>query len=82
MRFSALLFGLLAVLAGPLFASDDLLGLPPLPVPADNAQTDAKIALGDKLFNDTRFSTTGDVSCATCRQYPPRNVPKISETTG
>lgn len=66
MRFSALLFGLLALLAGPLFGSEDLLGLPPLVVPADNPQTDAKIALGDKLFNDTRFSTTGDISCATC----------------
>jgi cytochrome c peroxidase len=42
------------------------LGLPPLPVPADNTQTPEKIALGDKLFNDTRFSSTGTVSCATC----------------
>jgi cytochrome c peroxidase len=42
------------------------LGLPPLPVPADNPQTPEKIALGDKLFHDTRFSTTGEVSCATC----------------
>ena len=24
--------------------------------------------LGDKLFNDTRFSTTGEVSCATCHK--------------
>lgn len=42
------------------------LGLPPLPVPADNPQTPEKIALGEKLFKDTRFSSTGDVSCATC----------------
>lgn len=42
------------------------LGLPPLPVPADNPQTPEKIALGDKLFNDKRFSSTGEVSCATC----------------
>ena len=42
------------------------LGLPPLPVPADNMQSDQKIALGDRLFNDTRFSATGEVSCATC----------------
>jgi len=42
------------------------LGLPPVPVPADNPQTPAKIALGDKLFNDQRFSATGEVSCATC----------------
>jgi cytochrome c peroxidase len=37
------------------------LGLPPVPVPADNPQTPEKIALGDKLFNDKRFSTTGQV---------------------
>lgn len=42
------------------------LGLPPLPVPANNPQTPEKIKLGDKLFHDTRFSSTGTVSCATC----------------
>lgn len=42
------------------------LGLPPVPVPDDNAQTPAKIALGDKLFHDKRFSADGTVSCATC----------------
>ena len=42
------------------------IGLPPLPVPTDNPQTPEKIALGDKLFNDKRFSSTGEVSCATC----------------
>jgi cytochrome c peroxidase len=42
------------------------LGLPPVPVPADNPQTAAKITLGAQLFNDTRFSSTGEVSCATC----------------
>jgi len=47
-------------------AADMPLGLPPVPIPPDNPQSPAKIALGDKLFNDTRFSATGDVSCATC----------------
>lgn len=42
------------------------LGLPPVPIPVSNPQTPEKIALGDKLFNDKRFSSTGDVSCATC----------------
>ena len=42
------------------------LGLPPVPIPADNPQTEAKIKLGEKLFNDQRFSSTGEVSCATC----------------
>ena len=42
------------------------LGLPPVPIPAHNPQTDAKVALGKKLFEDKRFSSTGEVSCATC----------------
>lgn len=42
------------------------LGLPPVPIPANNPQTPEKIQLGDKLFNDKRFSSTGQVSCATC----------------
>ena len=42
------------------------LGLPPVPYPTDNPQTAEKIALGDKLFHDERFSSTGKVSCSTC----------------
>jgi cytochrome c peroxidase len=42
------------------------LGLPPVPVPADNPITPEKVKLGEKLFNDKRFSTTGEVSCANC----------------
>lgn len=42
------------------------LGLPEVPVPPDNPMTQEKIDLGDKLFHDDRFSTTGDVSCSTC----------------
>ena len=44
------------------------LGLPELPAPDDNPMTPAKIALGDKLFHDDRFSTTGEVSCSTCHE--------------
>jgi cytochrome c peroxidase len=44
------------------------LGLPPPPIPADNPQTAAKVALGDKLFHDQRFSSTGEVSCSTCHE--------------
>ncbi|MFC2076736.1 cytochrome-c peroxidase [candidate division KSB1 bacterium] len=44
------------------------LGLPPVPYPEDNPQTAEKIALGEKLFLDARFSTTGEVSCATCHE--------------
>ncbi len=42
------------------------LGLPPPPDTPDNPQTPEKIALGDKLFHDKRFSSNGEVSCATC----------------
>ena len=42
------------------------LGLPPVPIPEDNPQTTAKIALGDKLYNEKRFSTDGEVGCFTC----------------
>jgi len=31
------------------------LGLPPLPVPANNPITPEKVKLGDKLFHDKRF---------------------------
>ncbi len=59
--------GAAALLASAqLVAADELLGLPPVPVPAENPQTAAKIALGQKLFEDQRFSATGEVSCATC----------------
>ena len=48
-----------SVLAAPL-------GLPPVPIPADNPQTPAKIKLGDRLYHDKRLSADGKVACATC----------------
>jgi cytochrome c peroxidase len=69
MKFMTLLAGLL-IMPGLLIThgagAEPPLGLPPVPVPAVNQQTPEKIALGDKLFHDERFSATGDVSCATC----------------
>ena len=44
------------------------LGLPPVPYPQDNPQTAKKVALGDKLFHDERFSSTGKVSCSSCHE--------------
>jgi cytochrome c peroxidase len=44
------------------------LGLPPVPYPDGKPPGADKIALGEKLFNDTRFSKTGKVSCATCHE--------------
>ena len=68
------LFGMLVVAglaATALLAADATtnappLGLPPIVVPADNPQTPEKVALGDKLFDDKRFSATGQVACNTC----------------
>ncbi len=61
------LLRLLIVCAGSLcLPAQAQLGLPDVPVPADNPMTEAKVELGDKLFHDERFSSTGDVSCATC----------------
>jgi cytochrome c peroxidase len=40
--------------------------LPAVPIPSDNPQTDAKVALGSQLFFDPRLSVDDTVSCATC----------------
>ena len=47
-------------------AQEPPLGLPPVPVPADNPLTRAKIELGRKLFFDRRLSINDTLSCATC----------------
>jgi cytochrome c peroxidase len=60
--------GALLVQGDPMQGMDPPLGLPPVPIPADNSQSAAKIALGDDLFHDVRFSSTGDVSCSTCHE--------------
>ena len=57
---------ILGVNASRVPGSSPPLGLPPAPQPKDNPQTAEKISLGEKLFNDKRFSSTGEVSCATC----------------
>lgn len=66
-RCSPLAAIVLAALSGALSpAAAAPLGLPPVPIPPDNPQTQAKIELGDKLFHDARFSADGKVSCSTC----------------
>ena len=45
---------------------DGRLGLPIVPVPADNPMTAAKIDLGRKLFMDSRLSHNNTMSCAMC----------------
>ncbi len=41
---------------------------PSMPIPADNPQSDAKIALGHQLFFDKRLSVDGSRSCYSCHQ--------------
>jgi cytochrome c peroxidase len=48
------------------------LGLPPVPWPADNPYSAARVELGRYLFFDGRLSANGMVSCATC--HPPAHA--------
>jgi cytochrome c peroxidase len=86
---SRVLVAALATLAAGAALAAQPLGLPPVPVPADNPITPEKVALGDKLFNDKRFSATGDVACATCHDRakgftdsPLRTSQGIQKLTG
>ncbi len=63
MHLFAVLFAVFAMAAQ---TSTDLLGLPPVPVPENNPITKEKVQLGELLYNEKRFSSTGKVSCATC----------------
>ncbi len=42
------------------------LGLPPVPIPADNPPTADTIALGRRLYYDPQLSVDGTISCASC----------------
>ena len=70
---------LLAAWAG---AAEAPLGLPKVPVPKDNPLTPEKIQLGDKLFHDERFSTTGKVSCSTCHTREKAFTDNLSVSEG
>lgn len=51
---------------GEAVAIEAPLGLPPVPIPADNPPTRETIALGKKLFFSPLLSADGAISCATC----------------
>ena len=51
---------------GPAVAIAAPLGLPPVPVPADNPPTAATIALGRRLYYDPQLSVDNTVACASC----------------
>jgi cytochrome c peroxidase len=42
------------------------LGLPPVPIPADNPPTAETVALGRRLYYDTALSVDNTLSCASC----------------
>jgi cytochrome c peroxidase len=74
---SAMIVGILALLVGCGSSEKDRpigavvaisvpLGLPPVPIPADNVPTAETIALGRKLFYDVRLSNDNTQSCASC----------------
>jgi cytochrome c peroxidase len=53
----------------PVGASVDIkapLGLPPVPIPADNPPTASTIALGQKLFFETKLSRDNTIACSSC----------------
>jgi cytochrome c peroxidase len=71
-RLAAPTMGIFALVASAIAAPPEKLPLGvsrelwEVSVPQGYEPTPAKIALGDKLFNDVRLSTTDKVSCATC----------------
>jgi cytochrome c peroxidase len=70
---AAFLCGALAGAAGAYAQGDDLAALKEkfrrpaaIPFPSSNPYSDAKRALGDRLFHDRRLSADGTYACATC----------------
>ena len=69
---------------GPTVSIAVPLGLPPVPIPADNPPTAATIALGRKLFYDPRLSLDGSIACSSCHkpQYDFTDGAEVSEGVG
>ena len=58
------------------------LGLPPVPIPADNPPTEETIALGRRLYYDPQLSLDGTISCASCHAPQFAFSDKRSVSTG
>ncbi len=67
-RKPMIFFFSMAALTSAVFATDGQWQALPLtaPAPVDNPTTEAKVELGKMLYFDTRFSSTGTVSCFSC----------------
>ena len=71
-----------AIPIGPIVEIKAPLGLPPVPIPADNPPTSASIALGRRLFYDTRLSKDDSLSCASCHHAQIRFSDARERSTG
>src|SRR3974390_209105 len=60
------------------------LGLPPVPIPADNPPTEDTIALGRRLYYDPILSSDQTISCASCHapQFAFSDNRPVSEGVG
>jgi len=60
------------------------LGLPPVPIPADNPPTEETIALGRRLYYDPLLSVDSTISCASCHapQFAFSDNRPVSEGVG
>lgn len=81
-HFAMRLLLFLCLLISKPVSGNELLGLPPLRIPADNPQTAEKVALGRDLFQDPRFSADGTISCASCHQPDRTFVDGLPVATG
>jgi len=66
--FGIIFFCGVAVLANAVLAAESQWQALPdkAPAPTDNPTTEAKVMLGKMLYFDTRFSSTGTISCFSC----------------
>jgi cytochrome c peroxidase len=69
---------------GPAIAIHPPLGLPPVPIPADNPPTTNTIALGRRLFYDPKLSKDNSLACASCHkpEYDFADNAKLSMGVG
>src|ERR1700722_2506069 len=51
---------------GRVIKIDAPLGLPPVPMPANNPETAESVALGRRLFYERKLSANGSLLCASC----------------
>ncbi|MGB2636978.1 MAG: cytochrome c peroxidase [Candidatus Acidiferrum sp.] len=60
------------------------LGLPPVPIPAENPPTEDTIALGRRLYYDPALSIDGTISCTSCHapQFAFSDNRPVSEGVG